>query len=305
MARETQNRGTSKMRLLLKNAIAIFALLHVLFLTQHQLPGEESKTQSELQKQAQKERLLKMRKIAESIQTASLNGEQYVPVELIAHPLFRFSDSARGYSDGTIWAWGKTGRPVAILTVSRITTSIKGFKWIYELTSLSGNRVISEGKEGWKWTPRNTELDLKPIPDSPSVAGSPAKRLRQLKQLARRFEADEFYRPKSQSKQEWYKLRLLPQPIHRYSTPDAKVRDGALFVFAYGTNPEIILEIVSTAKNQSSPTWHYRCVRTSAAELRIRLNDSEVWHQSKIVSGDPQKQYFTTASKGEIDERSQ
>lgn len=128
-----------------------------------------------------------------------------------------------------------------------------------------------------------------------------AKRLRQFKQLARRFEADEFYKPRGQSKKERYALRLLPQPIHRYSDPDSGVLDGGLFVFAFGTNPEIILQIECLGNEGTSPKWHYRCVRTSAAELSVRLNGEEVWHQSKITSNDPEKQYFSTASSGEFD----
>ncbi|MGH7139666.1 MAG: hypothetical protein ACREHD_28335, partial [Pirellulales bacterium] len=51
---------------------------------------------------------------------------------LIKDPIFRFSDPARASSDGTIWAWGKKGRPAALITIERYETF-----WSYELVSLT------------------------------------------------------------------------------------------------------------------------------------------------------------------------
>jgi hypothetical protein len=38
--------------------------------------------------------------------------------ELIPEPIYRFDDLARLFSDGTIWAFGKSGQPEALLCVS-------------------------------------------------------------------------------------------------------------------------------------------------------------------------------------------
>ena len=38
-------------------------------------------------------------------------------VERIEAPIYRYSDPARSH-DGTIWAWGKKGRPLALLTIA-------------------------------------------------------------------------------------------------------------------------------------------------------------------------------------------
>jgi hypothetical protein len=38
--------------------------------------------------------------------------------ELIPEPIYRFDDPARTFSDGTIWAFGKSGRPGAMLCLS-------------------------------------------------------------------------------------------------------------------------------------------------------------------------------------------
>ena len=40
-------------------------------------------------------------------------------VELIADPIYRYSDPAREFDDGTIWAFGNKGRPAAIVTIAQ------------------------------------------------------------------------------------------------------------------------------------------------------------------------------------------
>lgn len=63
--------------------------------------------------------------------------------------------------------------------------------------------------------------------------------------------------------------RLLSQPIDRYQ--DSEIADGALFVFANGTNPEIGLFLEATETG-----WMYGLARLSAAQTTILLNDKQI-----------------------------
>ena len=67
--------------------VAIIAV-QLAFSCQHVLFSEDSQSKQESRKQEQKKRLQTMRKIAESIQTVSFDGEIEVPVELISSPIF-------------------------------------------------------------------------------------------------------------------------------------------------------------------------------------------------------------------------
>ena len=68
-------------------------------------------------------------------------------------------------------------------------------------------------------------------------ADRPAGRARQIKDLAQRFSAHEFWDPNNSR----FELRLLIQPVHKYSEPDSGLLDGALFLVCHETNPEVAL----------------------------------------------------------------
>src|SRR4051794_21115020 len=50
-----------------------------------------------------------------SIEMEALVNDQWVEVKQIPKPLLYYTDATRGHTRGSIWAWGETGRPVALL----------------------------------------------------------------------------------------------------------------------------------------------------------------------------------------------
>ena len=76
-----------------------------------------------------------------------------------------------------------------------------------------------------------------PLAAAPPPAAKEAARLRQIKEIARRFTAHEFWDPENSR----FELRLLVQPVHRYRDAAGEIQDGAMFVLAHGTNPEAML----------------------------------------------------------------
>lgn len=224
------------------------------------------------------ERLREMQQRVRAIQTYRLGPETRKPVELIEEPLFRFNDAARDFPDGTLWAWGRTGRPAALLCLALYTPAKGAEGYVYEFISLSAGLVLAEGSEGGTWSPQKPGLSFQAFPDSPSPADTEAGRLRQLKELARRFTAFEFLGSDHQR----YELRLLQQPVRRYADPDSGVLDGALFLFAYGTNPEVAVVIESQREGSSAPVWRYGLARIASAELIVHVNDREVWHEAEL-----------------------
>ncbi len=66
-------------------------------------------------------------------------------------------------------------------------------------------------------------------------------------------------------------LRLMPQPIDRYDDAKQSILDGAAFVFAYGTNPEVALLLECDKDN-----WRYVVARMSWAESVVKFDDKEL-----------------------------
>jgi hypothetical protein len=165
--------------------------------------------------------------------------------------------------------------------------------WIQSVTLSSGPNVVLETPLSGRWQPRATAFEPSALGDGPPAVKESA-RLRQLKDAARRFAAHEFWDPDHSR----YELRLLPQPVHRYSDPAKGVQDGGVFVFAHGTNPECLLLIDAIGESLASARWQYALVRSADAELHVELDGREVWTCERVVhAGDERtRPYWVFAS---------
>ena len=198
--------------------------------------------------------------------------------KLIDQPLIRFNDPTRAFLDGGVWAVGSTGRPAMLASLERYHS-----KWTWELISLSADKLAADLPDGWKWRPEQPGLDLQELPKSEQPSDNKATRLRQMKVLVRRFSASE-----RGGDNQTYELRLLPQPIHRYADPDQGIVDGALFVFANGTNPEVIAVLECQATAAGDPVWKYGFAPLTTAPATAKLDDEVVW--SKPQNSLPKRQ---------------
>jgi hypothetical protein len=215
--------------------------------------------------------------------------------ELIGEPIYRWDDPARLFSDGTIWAYGKSGRPDALLCLSLEKNDRGQLKWIHELTSLSSGPVAASSRHGsgpWVWNPKEAGIVLQPISKEQPPADDPGKRLRQMREMARRFKASESLDPARNEPSDRFELRLLPQPVLRYQGPDTGLVDGAIFLLAYGRNPEVVLLIEARREQKGEPGWFYGLARIGAARMRVKLDDREVADLPKPVVAGWRNPYF-------------
>jgi hypothetical protein len=234
-----------------------------------------------------------MRELARAISLAPATTA--AKSELISEPIYRFDDPARRFSDGTIWAFGKSGRPDALLCLSLEKNDRGQLKWIHELTSLSSGLVAASSRHGsgpWIWNPKEPGIIHQPIPKAQPPAGEEGKRLRQMRETARRFKASESLDPARNDPSDRFELRLLPQPVLRYHEPNAGLVDGAIFLMAYGRNPELALLIEARREDKGEPAWFYGLARIGAAMLRVNLDDREVADLPKPVVAGWRNPYF-------------
>jgi hypothetical protein len=122
-------------------------------------------------------------------------------------------------------------------------------------------------------------------------AGEPAARLRQFRALVKRFSSYQIFNPGKQREE----LRLLAQPLYRYSDAERHIRDGALFAFALGTNPEALLFLEARDKS-GKLSWYFGLARRgSSNEIHVLLDENEVWSVqplSKLKPEDPYCHYL-------------
>ena len=206
---------------------------------------------------------------------SSVDGNE-AEVEYLSNPVLSYGDAARNWEGGTLWVWGKSGRPAAVMELFRDVGPNQ--PWIHALTSTSPELIRLTGPNGKRWTPKKGHFELKDVPNAPEVSDRPVVRMRQMKEIGRRLTAHEFWEPNNSR----FELRLLVQPVHRYQDESAKVIDGTVFILAHGTNPEVIVQIEAHASEP--PRWQYSFVRLAGGELHVLLDDKEVWSAPRNVT---------------------
>jgi hypothetical protein len=185
-------------------------------------------------------------------------------------PVLRFTNPARGQNtEGAIFVWLSGDRPVA---VAALRVRGDGAVW-REFTSLSDQALLCKRDGQTVWSPQESGLVKKPLSDTPEPAATPGLRLAQARRLAERFSADFDHL----SAGRWEALRMMPQPIYRYTAEKGTV-EGAIFALVQANDPEalLILELARPA-GDVKPTWSYALARASSQPMRARLDDKEVW----------------------------
>jgi hypothetical protein len=186
------------------------------------------------------------------------------PATPAAEPLHRWTDPTRPFSGGALWAWRSSGRPVAIIAIELYDS------WALEFVSLSAGPLRADDG-AISWTPAGAGVVFRDIPDSPAAAIDEAGRLRQMRELARAFSASEFWEERHHA------LRLMPHPIDRYADSGSGLVDGAIFAYANGTNPEVLLMIEARRQGDRPSSWVYAAAPLSKAASTLKIGTREVW----------------------------
>jgi len=216
--------------------------------------------------------LERMRNIAGSFQVYELSGEKRRPVERADEPVLRYTDSTRKQRDSTVWMWGTQGRPTALMAVEYYPERPRDQKWLYEIASLSTSRIAVERGSDLSWTAREPGLNLRRLDGAPAPAERPAARLGQMKELFARLGAHEGAVVEGR-----VELRPMARPLYRYHDDAAGVIDGAIFVFANGTNPEVLCVIEAQSGDENTRNWHFGFVQMTGGELVVELDGKEIW----------------------------
>ncbi|HEY3966604.1 MAG TPA: hypothetical protein VGM05_18730 [Planctomycetaceae bacterium] len=200
-----------------------------------------------------------------------LDDGRRTELELKPEPFLKWSNPSVGSIHGGVFLWTHQGRPAAVASI---------FKWFdprdemaFEVQSLSAERLV--GLLGTKdaWHSTRAGLEFKPVPESPPApASTPNARLIQMRTISASFTADKTDRDDNSQQ----RMRLLTQPIFRYSSPKEDITDGALFAFVQGTDPEVFLQI-EARETKSGTAWHYGLSRMNSTAFRVRYKDQDAW----------------------------
>jgi hypothetical protein len=212
-------------------------------------------------------------------------GDRKEPAQ-VGDPCLRWTDPVSNAADGVVAVYAHNGgRPDAI---AQFFFNFQK-KWIAEFTIIPDGDVtiLRSGREHWK--PSEYVCQFTDLPGSPVPAARAALRLPQMRAIAADFAVIDYFgvQPVKQN------LRLLPQPVYRYSE-DGKIVDGAVFIFAHGTNPEccVLLEAYHDGKGAR---YRYAVAPMSIYQLEARYKDAPVWSVERRPTGRRARSYYADA----------
>jgi hypothetical protein len=201
--------------------------------------------------------------------------------EFSEKPLLRYSDTTRDIVDATVWGLGRKGRPRAILVLE-----VYGGTYVqYELTAIADPpRLVRSAR--FQWTPRAPQFTWLKVPAKDPPHATQSVRLRQIKQAAQQFTASETWRGQT------YQLRMMPQPILQYEDQEQGVLEGAVFVWAHGTNVEILMMLEARQGEGDAMHWVAGFSRLAAASLDVDYNSQDFWTSPENLTANQSSPYF-------------
>lgn len=206
-----------------------------------------------------------------------------VAIERVEHPILRYGAPLWGGHHGTMWIWGKRGRPVAVLEMSQLMEHGVWYQSLHATTAAPIQMTMATGET---WTPKSSNVKFLPLPGAPSPADTPSARLRQMKAIVQKCAAHQLWTWEGGDGGR-HELRMLTTPVHRYEDRDQQLIDGALFLIVQGTNPEatLFLEAIKST-NADQLIWQFGIGRSSFAEIFVSYEDKPIHHEPAVVVAD-------------------
>jgi hypothetical protein len=190
-------------------------------------------------------------------------------------PLLRWSNPHSGVRDGLVIMWTDGARP-AIL--AQVFPAQEGPLWFIQCQSLAlGPFALRDGQRPL-WEPRVAGEAFHRLEGAEPPAESRAKRLTQMRSLARQFSAvDDFRIHPADKEAVQYGLRLMANPVYRYEMPERKIMDGAVFPFVLGTAPELLLVLEAREDDNGTGHWEYLAAPLTVWAVEVKHRNQSVW----------------------------
>lgn len=192
--------------------------------------------------------------------------------ELSPKSLLTYSNPVRGDVFGNLFVWTHDGRPEVVGAIFDYRTE---GHFDSELHTLARAGIAGERDGVPFWNPRAPGVAFQPLAEAPAPADKGLARGRQMAELARSFTVERQHPEQGRGE-----MRLLPQPVYRYSSPGAKVVDGAMFVFVEATDPEAILLLEAVG---DEPKWQFAFARMNIVPFRALRHGEEAWHVDDVT----------------------
>ena len=196
-------------------------------------------------------------------------------LELAEQPALKWSNTEDATIHGSVLLWMHAGRPEAVASIFKFFTVKDEFS--VEVHSLAeGPLAATKGGQAL-WRPGGAGVNFEPLAAVASPARTAAGRLGQMRTIARDFKGK-----MTTFEQTTHPLRLLTQPLLRYTGENERPLDGAIFTFARATDPDVLLLLEARATTGEELKWHYALARMHCGALVMSYQDRDVWTREQM-----------------------
>lgn len=204
-----------------------------------------------------------------------VSGSDHLICEPVQAALLNWSNPVRSTVAGTVFLWHHKGMPQAAccMYAYRNPTAKGDYLVNHEFVSLAtglveakSSLVEAKSSGATAWQTKQPGIVWQDLSEGPTISKLRSGRLAQMRNVASQFTGTV-----GKKREE---LRLLRQPVYRY--PETMDRDGAIFVFAQTTDPEILL-LLDVDPNAIDSKWKFAVARITRLACALRQGDKEVY----------------------------
>jgi hypothetical protein len=248
--------------------------------------GEESLAQPAEQPSEEERRVQIIQETAEAYALFDAERAEQ-PLVRSEKPVLKFEDPVTMATRGGVYVWSDhRGRPRAIASIYFRGDGAR----VDEFQSLAEAGLVAKYQGEVVWRPVLAGVEWTSI--AGEVPATKPLRLAKMREIARQFAAA--VRDAKAGRQE---LRLLTQPLYRYDDADRGIVDGALFCYAKGTNPEVLL-LVQAETSEGRTQWKQAFCRMTERECEVKSGERVVWSAAKApIPQPPEDPYFNRTTR--------
>ena len=208
--------------------------------------------------------LIAMRELAGKCSFQFAGDNSKPPLEVRKEPLLKYTDEAIDVAASTLWVWMDAEIP-AFFQKIEVNNRGGGSMWTYCFANANSRFVECGWSEGPKTAITAEPVPASPVPGNPEVKMTPAALTFTARQISRQFSASD-----------GTELRLMPRPLMEFKAEKQQIPYGAVFAFATGTNPSMLL-ILQVEETAAGKRWMYRPVHMTAVELNLNHDGKPIW----------------------------
>jgi hypothetical protein len=208
-------------------------------------------------------------------------------LKLEEKPLLFYTNPVRQNDQhGTIFLWTEQGRPAIFgsiwSAINRTDPSSRNVT--HEIHSLADRGSVRASRDGLVlWDSGEAGIAWQTLPGLPAPAASRPARLTQMRAIARRLSG-------RITAEETSELRLMTNPLYRYPEGVPGALDGALFVYAMATDPELILLV--DAGDSDKPGYKIAFARFGNLSMEARDGERTIWTCDRGTPGRSEGKYY-------------